>query len=138
MVEVLLKLKAEGETHVALCLAKSKDSKHPVTGVDDIHAIGVLAQITSIDTSKPTGPEIELVSVSRIALTGLMKGITPENPLMKVLIKPLHSETPAKESKVLQAITLSIASKITQLSKLHHPMFQPQLQLLTFKINQVK
>ena len=47
-VESLIKFKVEGETHVALCLAKSKDPKYPITTVEDIYSVGLFGSLLTL------------------------------------------------------------------------------------------
>eukprot|EP01118_Nematostelium_gracile_P012226 TRINITY_DN4434_c0_g1_i1.p1 TRINITY_DN4434_c0_g1~~TRINITY_DN4434_c0_g1_i1.p1 ORF type:complete len:836 (+),score=206.27 TRINITY_DN4434_c0_g1_i1:306-2510(+) len=132
--EALMKLKEEGETHVALCLARGKEL--PVLNGEDVYSVGVLASIGNIDTSKSTGPEIELTATCRVQLTGVIRTGPSETPFIRVTVRQLKNEIRLNSEKATHIMMTSLTTKIAALSHLHHPMFQPQIQLLTYKINQ--
>ena len=114
-VDSLIKLKNSGETHVALCLARS--SSTPVSKIDDVFSIGkisnsyffltfrnfkifiifflgVLAMIEVVDTKDPKSQEVVLTGTHRIiiSLSNNPKPIAAENPsasYFKVAVKEL-------------------------------------------------
>ncbi|PRP86756.1 mitochondrial lon peptidase 1-like [Planoprotostelium fungivorum] len=134
-IEALGRLKKNGETHVALSLIKPRDNLS-TTSVDSVYAVGVLARIESVNECKfkdgSRGLQIELRGTHRIAITGIVKSSESADPLgavkmRRVTVRELKEPRYNEASQMCRALTMAIESRLQQLSRLNHPLFQPQL-----------
>eukprot|EP01114_Cavostelium_apophysatum_P004249 TRINITY_DN1443_c0_g1_i1.p1 TRINITY_DN1443_c0_g1~~TRINITY_DN1443_c0_g1_i1.p1 ORF type:complete len:735 (+),score=190.99 TRINITY_DN1443_c0_g1_i1:133-2337(+) len=137
-VNSLVKLRSNGDSYIAFALAKNPGVQ--VTGLDGVHPVGVLARIDEVSQNGSGSSktyEVVLTVTHRVTFSGTVK---EKNPLLsdrfpKVNVQELKDEV-GNDTRLSRALFMSVVQKVQELCKLNHPLFQDQIQMLSFKINQ--
>jgi len=136
-VEDIVRLRNNGETHIVLSLAKNL--KTTASSSDEVHSTGVLARIDAVEElsyNSTKSFEVLLTVTRRVLIVGPSpKNRTKKSRYPRVIIKELEEHEFNKDSKMSRALFMSIASTVQELCKLNHPLFQDQIQFLSYKIN---
>jgi ATP-dependent Lon protease len=120
----VLKLVANSEHKcMGLFLTKHEDANIYKIGMDDLHAVGVLARILRIIPIEQGGAQVVLNMENRISIRKPLKG----GKHLRAQIT-YHDDASGKMSKELKAYSISIITTIKELLKLN-PLFKEELQI---------
>lgn len=112
----------KGNRYIGLFLLKDDKDQDYVYNLNDIHKIGVFAQIINMTTIKNEGTTAIVLPHRRIQATEIIS----TEPISKLKVENVVDEPYDKRNPVLRAISQEIFSNLTEIAKLN-PFFREHI-----------